>query len=116
MHHIQFAKNSQSSIKTKLLTAIQVMVIGASSVAFLSGCQATKGAFGRIDDGSLAYQKSEKLDPIELPADQEAAPFIPLYPTPAVGVNTLKTENESGKRFELPPPYRQVPTNNKADQ
>ena len=116
MSQIEFSNHSQPSLAATLRTVTKVAIIAASSVAFLSGCQATKGAFGRIDDGSLAYQKSEKLDPIELPADQEAAPFIPLYPTPAVGVNTLKTENESGKRFELPPPYRQVPTNKKADQ
>lgn len=110
MHHIQFPNHA------KLRTLIQVAVIGATSFAFLSGCQATKGAFGSIDDGSLAYQKSEKLDPILLPADQEAAPFIPLYPTPDVGVNTLDVKNESGKRFELPPPYRQVATSKQSVQ
>lgn len=113
MPHYQPNKNPQALgstqlIKDKLLTVMQVTAIGASSLVFLSGCQATKGIFGKIEDGSLAYQESEKLDPIELPAEQETAPFVPLYPTPEVGVNTLDLENESGKRFELPAPYRQV--------
>lgn len=115
MHHYQPIKKPKSSVLTlspvgKLRLVMQVVVIGASSLAILSGCQATKGAFGKIDDGSLAYQKSEKLDPIELPVEQETAPFVPLYPTPSVGVNTLDLKNESGKRFELPAPHRQVAT------
>ncbi|WP_296402144.1 hypothetical protein [Psychrobacter sp.] len=116
MHHIQFSNNSQPSLSTRLRTVMQVVIIGASSFGFLSGCQATKGVFGNINDGSLAYQKAKKLDPIKLPADQDTAPFIPFYPTPAVGVNTLEIKNDSGKRFELPPPYRQVSTNNKASE
>lgn len=113
MHHNQLIKKPNTAVITlspvsKLRLVMQVVVIGASSLAVLSGCQATKGAFGKIDDGSLAYQKSEKLDPIELPVEQETAPFVPLYPTPAVGVNTLDLENESGKRYELPAPHRQV--------
>ena len=114
MSHIELSNHSQPSLATILRTVMKVAVITASSVAFLSGCQATKGFFGKIEDGSLAYQEAEKLDPIQLPADQETAPFVPLYPTPAVGVNTLEVENESGKRYELPPPHRQVPTSNQA--
>ena len=114
MSQIEFSNHSQPSLVATLRTVTQVAIIAASSVAFLSGCQATKGAFGKIGDGSLAYQKAEKLDPIQLPADQETAPFVPLYPTPAVGVNTLDVENESGKRYELPAPHRQVPTANQA--
>ena len=114
MSHIELSNHSQPSLATTLRTAMKVLVIGASSLAFLSGCQATKGFFGKIEDGSLAYQKAEKLDPIQLPADQETAPFVPLYPTPAVGVNTLDVENESGTRYQLPPPHRQVSTNSQA--
>ncbi|AWT49830.1 hypothetical protein DLE54_10160 [Psychrobacter sp. YP14] len=108
MHQTQLSKTSPKPVNAALSTAIQLLIVGASSLAILSGCQATKGVFGKVDDGSLAYQKAEKLDPIQLPADLEAGPFVPLYATPAVGVNTLDLENESGKRFELPPPYRQV--------
>jgi len=76
----------------------------------LSGCQATKELFGKRDNGSLEYQQSKKLAPLELPAAQETAPFVPLYPTPNVGANTLKLENESGKQYQLPKPQRAVAT------
>lgn len=115
MHHSQLFNKPQASVSNRLLSIMKVAVIGASSLVFVSGCQATKSLFGNIEDGSLDYKKAEKLDPLQLPADQETAPFVPLYPTPAVGTNTLELENDSGKRFELPAPYRQVPTDNEAE-
>lgn len=82
------------------------LVLGSTVV--LSGCQTAKGFIGKRDNGSLEYQDSKKLAPIQLPADQEAAPFVPLYPTPSSGVNTLTLENESGKQYKLPKPERAV--------
>ncbi|WP_019673122.1 hypothetical protein [Psychrobacter lutiphocae] len=116
MHPFQLSKCSQPILhsvpkagRSLLRTTIQITLIGVSSITLLSGCQATQGFFSSFNNGSLAYQDSEKLEPLQLPEDQETAPFIPLYPTPPVGVNTLDLENESGKRYKLPAPYRQVP-------
>lgn len=90
----------------KRLTAIITVVL--SSTLVLSGCQATKELLGKRDNGSLEYQQSKKLAPLELPADQETAPFVPLYATPTLGANTLKLQNESGKQYQLPKPERAV--------
>lgn len=95
-----------SSTPTKVLPALLTLVLGSTLV--LSGCQATKDLLGKRDNGSLEYQKSKKLAPIELPADQETAPFVPLYPTPNAGANTLKLQNESGRQYQLPQPQRTV--------
>ena len=53
----------------KLFPAMLTLVLGSTLV--LSGCQATKNLLGKRDNGSLDYQQSEKLAPIELPAAQE---------------------------------------------
>jgi len=91
----------------KRLTAIFTLVL--SSTLILSGCQATKELLGKRDNGSLEYQDSKKLAPLEMPVAQESAPFVPLYPTPSLGANTLKLQNESGKQYQLPKPERVVP-------
>ena len=85
---------------------LMISVLSTGSLATLSGCQTMSGLFGKVDDGSLDYQKVEKLEPLILPANQEAAPFTPLYPTPNLGDSTLEVTNSAGKRFELPKPYR----------
>ena len=95
-----------ASSTTKLFPAMLTLVLGSTLV--LSGCQATKNLLGKRDNGSLDYQQSKKLAPIELPAAQETAPFVPLYPTPNVGANTLKLQNESGNQYQLPKPQRAV--------
>lgn len=95
-----------SSITAKIFPTILTVVLG--STLLLSGCQATKGFIGKRDNGSLEYQQSKKLTPLELPVDQETAPFVPLYPTPNAGVNTLKLQNEAGKQYKLPKPQRAV--------
>lgn len=87
----------------KLLLAV---ILGSTLV--LSGCQATQGFFGKRDNGSLDYQDSKKLAVLQLPVAQETAPFVPLYQTPAVGVNTLSLKNEAGKQYQLPKPERAV--------
>ena len=94
-----------SSITAKIFPTIMVVL---ASTLVLSGCQATKDFIGKRDNGSLEYQQSKKLAPLELPAAQETAPFVPLYPTPNAGGNTLTLQNEAGKQYQLPKPQRAV--------
>ncbi len=95
-----------SSMTAKIFPAAMTVVLGSTLV--LSGCQATKEFIGKRDNGSLEYQQSKKLAPLQLPAAQETAPFVPLYPTPNAGANTLTLQNESGKQYQLPKPQRAV--------
>ena len=95
-----------ASSMTKLFPVMLTLVLG--STLALSGCQATKNLLGKRDNGSLDYQQSKKLAPIELPAAQETAPFVPLYSTPNAGANTLQLQNESGNQYQLPKPQRAV--------
>lgn len=95
-----------SFTQKRTLSALTCILLGSTLV--LSGCQTAKGWLGQRDDGSLDYQDSQKLAPIELPAQQPTAPFVPLYETPNVGNNTLPLTNESGKQYQLPRPERTV--------
>ena len=95
-----------SSMTAKMFPAVMTIVLGSTLV--LSGCQATKEFIGKRDNGSLEYQQSKKLAPLQLPAAQETAPFVPLYSTPNAGANTLTLQNESGKQYQLPKPQRAV--------
>lgn len=95
-----------SSMTAKMFPAVMTIVLGSTLV--LSGCQATKEFIGKRDNGSLEYQQSKKLAPLQLPAAQETAPFVPLYSTPSAGANTLTLQNESGKQYQLPKPQRAV--------
>lgn len=97
-----------SFISAKSLTA--VLTIALSSTLILSGCQATKGFLGKRNNGSLEYQKSEHLKPLTLPAEQQTAPFVPLYPIVSAGENTLPVSNDAGKQYKLPPPQRILAT------
>lgn len=91
---------------TKILPTMLAVVLGSTLV--LSGCQTVKGVIGKRDNGSLDYQDSKKLDPLQLPADQNTAAFVPLYPTPSVGENTLTLQNDAGKQYQLPKPERAI--------
>ena len=91
---------------SKILPAVLTLVLGSTLV--LSGCQSAKGFLGKRDNGSLDYQDSKKLAPLQLPVAQETAPFVPLYPTPNVGSNTLTLQNDAGKQYQLPKPERAV--------
>ena len=95
-----------SSMTAKMFPAVMTVVLGSTLV--LSGCQATKEFIGKRDNGSLEYQQSKKLAPLQLPTAQETAPFVPLYPTPNAGGNTLTLQNEAGKQYQLPKPQRAV--------
>ncbi|MDV2859492.1 hypothetical protein R0I52_02050 [Psychrobacter sp. CAM01] len=97
-----------SSTSTKIFPALLTVVLGSTFV--LSGCQSVKNVLGKRDDGSLEYQQSKKLAPIELPVNKEPAPFVPLYPTPNAGTNTLTLKNDSGSQYQLPKPQRTVST------
>ena len=90
----------------KMLPVVLTVVMGSTLV--LSGCQSVKGFLSKRDNGSLEYQQSQKLAPLQIPADQQTAPFVPLYPTPSVGTNTLILQNEAGKQYQLPKPERAV--------
>lgn len=90
----------------KMFTVMMTLILGSTLV--LSGCQTAQGWLGKRDNGSLEYQDSKKLAPLQLPADQDTAPFVPLYPTPNVGANTLILQNDSGKQYQLPKPERVV--------
>lgn len=96
-----------SLMTSKTFTTIFTLILGSTLV--LSGCQSAKGVLGKRDNGSLEYQQSKKLAPLELPVAQDAAPFVPLYPTPNLGKNTLELQNDSGKQYRLPKPERTVP-------
>lgn len=84
---------------------VKVATLILSSSVILTGCGTLKGWFGKRDNGTLDYQKSQKLDPIKLPANQAHAEFSPLYPTPSASQpNSLTLTNEAGKQYELPKP------------
>lgn len=70
----------------------------------LSGCTTVKGWMGKHNNGSLDYQSSKKLEPLQLPVNQETASFTPLYPTPNAKPSNLTLTNASGKQFEMPKP------------
>ena len=91
---------------TKILPAMLTIILGSTLV--LSGCQTAKGVIGKRDNGSLDYQDSKKMAPLQLPANQNTAAFVPLYPTPSVGENTLTLQNDAGKQYQLPKPERAV--------
>lgn len=74
----------------------------------MMGCSTIKGLTDKWNDGSLDYQKSQKIDPIKLPATQASADFVPLYPTPSVPTNTLILTNETGKQYQLPKPPKLI--------
>lgn len=98
----------------KTLRAIVALIVGSTLV--LSGCQTIKGVVSKRDNGSLDYQQSQKIAPLQLPVDQDTAPFVPLYSTPTVGANTLTLQNESGKQYQLPRPERAITVTTTASQ
>lgn len=98
---------------TKILPAMLTVIL--SSTVVLSGCQTAKGVIGKRDNGSLDYQSSKKLAPLQLPANQNTAAFVPLYPTPSVGANTLILQNDAGKQYQLPKPERAIVTTSESN-
>lgn len=86
------------------MTLIKLTACVVLLATTLTGCQNIKQAWGKRNNGSLDYQTAQKLPPIKLPVGQDTAEFVPLYPTPTVGENTLNLTNESGKQYRLPTP------------
>lgn len=84
------------------MTKISTLMLVATLA--VSGCSTIKGWTGKRDNGSLNYQKSHKLEPIRLPVGQASGDFVPLYPTPTAGENTLTLTNSSGSQYALPKP------------
>ena len=97
----------KTSLTTPKMFPIMLAVVMGSTLV-LSGCQSAKGFLGKRDNGSLEYQQSQKLTPLQLPVEQDTVPFVPLYPTPNVGANTLILQNDAGKQYQLPKPERAV--------
>lgn len=97
----------KTSLTTPKVLPIMLTVVMGSTLV-LSGCQSVKGFLGKRDNGSLEYQQSQKLAPLQVPVTQDTIPFVPLYPTPNVGANTLTLQNDAGKQYRLPKPERTV--------
>lgn len=79
--------------------AKSIILLIAMSVA-LTGCQSIKSVWAKRDNGSLDYQSSHKHPPIQLPINQTAAPFTPIYEVPRVSGQPTQT----GKQYQLPSP------------
>ena len=101
------------TLTTKILPTLLTVILGSTSV--LSGCQTAKNVIGKRDNGSLDYQSSKKLAPLQLPVNQNTAAFVPLYPTPSVGANTLTLQNDAGKQYQLPKPERAIVATSASD-
>ncbi|WP_066804818.1 hypothetical protein [Moraxella oblonga] len=86
-------------MKVIKLTALMLV---ASVMA--TGCSTIKAYTSKRNDGSLKYQQSQKLDPIQLPVGQQTADFTPLYATPQVEGGLSNFTNEAGRQYELPKP------------
>lgn len=94
-------------MKQKLMTT-KLGAVLALTAGVLAGCSSTNGLFSKFDNGSLNYQNSELLAPIELPQDQSTQPFTRIYPTIDLGESSFSVVNESGKQYQLPAPQRTV--------
>ena len=101
------------TLTTKILPTLLTVILGSTLV--LSGCQTAKNVIGKRDNGSLDYQSSKKLAPLQLPVNQNTAAFVPLYPTPSVGANTLTLQNDAGKQYQLPKPERAIVATSASD-
>lgn len=89
-------------------SVLKVVTTIAITSLFLSGCSTIKGVFGKRDNGSLDYQSSNLLAPIQIPSDKQTQPFTPLYPTIDLGDSKINMTNEAGKQYQLPAPKRAV--------
>lgn len=88
------------------MKTLKLLTLVAITTSMLAGCQTVRDWAGKRDNGSLEYQKSELLTPIELPATQDSQPFVKMYPTVDLGDSTVNTTNKTGTQFALPAPQR----------
>lgn len=93
---------------TKKLANTKLAAVMLLTAGVLAGCNSTNGVFSKIDNGSLNYQNTKLLAPIELPQNQQSQPFTPIYPTIDLGESSFDVANESGKQYQLPAPQRTV--------
>lgn len=84
--------------------AIMIVSVLACSVG-VTACSSIKS---RVSDNSLAYKKTTKLDPVQLPADSQTLAFTPLYQVPESAENTLKLQNAQHTRYQLPKPISTI--------
>lgn len=83
---------------------ISLVAIGLTSVIALTGCQHLKPK-QKLNNHSLDYTKTRKLEPVQLPAEAQTQPFTPLYQVPEMGENTLIIKSSKSKNYELPRPH-----------
>lgn len=87
---------------------LKVLMTLATTAVVLTGCQSVNGITAKRDNGSLDYQKSQRLDPIQLPVNQATGSFIPIYVVPNVPENSVNVTNEAGTQYQLPRPMNNV--------
>lgn len=72
------------------------------AVVALTACQNVKSLVAKRGNGSLDYTTAQKLPPIQLPAKQQTAQFVPLYDVPEA--NGTPIVEAGAKRYTLPAP------------
>lgn len=87
----------------KILSQMIALVLFGGMV--LTGCTTVKDWVAKRNDGSLAYQNSRQLPPIQLPLEQETAAFVPFYQVPQV---TPQPTDESQPQYQLPIPPKVI--------
>lgn len=92
---------------TRIFSSFRPLLVTATVLTLMvtSGCSTFRR---NVADSSLDYQTTRKLAPVNLPADAQTLPFIPMYHVPQTGENTLKLTSDKNKRFELPRPVSNV--------
>lgn len=89
---------------------IKITIMMLMTAVVLSGCSSVKSVLNKRDNGTLNYQKSHQLDPIQLPKNQTSGDFVPLYPVAqSKAQNTLELSNAQGTRYQLPRPPSVTP-------
>ncbi len=85
------------------------VIISISMVSLvLSGCTGVKNLLSKRDNGSLDYQQSSLLAPIQLPVEKQPQTFTPLYPLVKAQKSPINVTNASGKQYQLPAPKKTV--------
>lgn len=90
-------------------TLLTLSIISLVAMTGLTGCQHLKPK-QKLNNHSLDYTKTRKLDPVQLPANAQTQAFVPLYTVPEMGTNTLKITNAKSKNYELPRPHTATQT------
>ncbi|WP_180167910.1 lipoprotein-34 precursor (NlpB) [Acinetobacter sp. YH12035] len=87
----------------------------ALSVFSLAGCSSMA-----FKNGTLDYNETTTLQPLQYPEGSMVRPATPLYPAPTVDPlaldNAPKLENQRGNRFAMPRPTAQPVNSTQADE